>query len=895
MDQEVILVVDDNHQIADVTAGSILPSLGYSALVAYGSYPALDIIRQHHENISLMLVDLQMPQLNGLELLRKIREEGYEIPAILATAHGSEQIAVDAFRLGVEDYLSKPLEIEELNEAITRALTGSRLQNQKKNLTAQLREQVSWLTALSNVGRSVTSTLHVNTVLRRIVEAGVYLTHADQGFIALIDDQSDRLLLRAVKNVDEQRIDTFRVPVKDSLVGQALKSGRPIRKTRETKQKSIKVATGFLVRSLIHVPITYQGKPLGVLSVNNHTRPHDFTEKDEAVLTSLADYAAIAIQNANSFEQAEQEIEERKRIENALRESEKRYALAVNGANDGIWDWNLKTDEIYYAPRWKSMLGHEDDELSKSPEEWFGRIHEGDIERTRLEISAHIRRRTSHFINEHRLRHKDGSYRWVLCRGMAVWNDSGNAVRMAGSISDITDRKIVEERLLHDALHDTLTGLSNRVLFDDRLEQAILRSNRNPDFRFAVLFLDLDNFKDINDSVGHLVGDQLLINVANTLKKGIRSVDTLARFGGDEFIILLDEVKDEQGVSRVAEWIKQQFQSPIQVKGHEVFTSCSIGIVFSNANYQQSEEIIRDADIAMYVAKSLGRGRAEIFKPSMRERVIERLTLETDLRRAIGNEELRIFYQPIAELDSGQLMGFEALVRWQHPEKGLLSPAAFVALAEETGLIMPIDRWMLRKACQQIKNWNDRFKLGHELTISVNISAKHIASPELRNYISAVLEETELSSNNLKLEITEFSIVDHNEITASAFNNLQDLGVQIQIDDFGIGYSSLGYLSNFPINALKIDQSFVGNIVEDKSQRDIVQAIISLTERLNVKVIAEGVETHEQLKELRVLGCRLGQGYLLSTPMDLDDAEALLNQITRGGTGRLPSLETLAS
>jgi diguanylate cyclase (GGDEF)-like protein/PAS domain S-box-containing protein len=891
MSQEVILVVDDNRQIADVTASSILPNLGYAALVAYGGYPALDLIREHHEQISLMLVDMQMPGLNGLELLRQVAEDGYDIPAILATAHGSEQVAVEAFRLGVQDYLNKPIEIEELGEAITRALSESRLRNQKEKLASQMREQVSWLTALSNVGRSVTSTLNVTTVLRRIVEAGVYLTRADQGFIALIDPESDRLFLRAVKNVDEQHIDTFRVPVKDSLVGMAFETRRPVRRTQKDRGKSLKVSTGYLVHSLIHVPIIYQGQALGVLSVNNHVQSRSFTEKDEAVLTSLVDYAAIAIENANSFEQARKELDERKRIAAALEESEERYALAVNGANDGIWDWDLKSDKVYYAPRWKSMLGFTDDEIGDSPEEWFSRIFEDDLEQTRMEISTHIRKRTSHFTNEHRLLHKDGSYRWVLCRGMAVWDDGGRAIRIAGSISDITDRKIAEERLIHDAFHDSLTEVSNKALFVDRLTQAILRSKRSPDYRFAVLFMDLDRFKDINDTLGHVVGDHLLVQVAKILQKRVRSVDTLARYGGDEFIILLDDIKDDRGVVSVADWILDHLAAPVRVDGHEVITSTSIGIVYSAPEYETNEEIIRDADIAMYFAKSLGGGRAEVFKPSMRQRVLDRLSLETDLRKSISADELRVFYQPIADLGSGQLMGFEALVRWQHPEKGLLSPIDFVTLAEETGVIISIDRWMLRQACQQIQIWNQKYKLENDLTISVNISARHIASSELRAYVAKVLKETELSPNNLKLEITEFSIVDHNEITASAFSNLQELGVQIQIDDFGIGYSSLGYLSSFPINALKIDQSFVGRIVEDRSQRDIVQAIISLTERLNVKVIAEGVETYEQLNELRQLGCQLGQGYLLSTPMDLETAEDFLIQITQG-TGKLPSLET---
>ena len=447
--------------------------------------------------------------------------------------------------------------------------------------------------------------------------------------------------------------------------------------------------------------------------------------------------------------------------------------------------------------------------------------------------------------------------------------------------------------MIHDAFHDSLTQLPNRALFLDRLTQAIIRAKRNTDYRFAVLFLDLDRFKDINDSIGHVVGDHLLVKVGHMLGEGVRSVDTLARFGGDEFIILLDDIKDDSGVSRVAEWIEAQFVAPIEIDGHEVFTSTSIGVVFSHPDYSNSEEIIRDADIAMYFAKSLGGSRAEVFKNSMRQGVLDRLTLETDLRRAISSEELRIYYQPIADLASGQLIGFEALVRWQHPEKGILAPIDFIALAEETGMIIAIDRWMLLEACQQAHLWNQKYKLMSDLTISVNISAKHIASPELREYITYVLEETGLSSDHLKLEITEFSIVDHNEITAAAFTNLQDLGVQIQIDDFGIGYSSLGYLSSFPINALKIDQSFVGSIVEDSNQRDIVQAIITLTERLNVKVIAEGVETYEQLSALRQLGCQLGQGYLLSTPMDLTDVEIFLTQITQG-TGKLPALENEA-
>jgi diguanylate cyclase (GGDEF)-like protein/PAS domain S-box-containing protein len=882
MSKELILVVDDSHQTADFTAKNILPKLGYNAITAYNGRAALRVIREKHQQLSLMLLDLQMPDLSGLDILRQVKDEGINVPAIMVTAHGSEQIIADAFRLGVYDYLSKPVDVDKLNEAITRALTETRLRQEKTKLAVRLQDQVSWLTALSDVGRSVTSTLDINTVLRRILEAGVSLTDAEQGFIALLDPSNERLYLRAVKNIEEEKIDTFRLPVNDPLVKQALETTRPVRKTRPSGGNDLKVSTGLLVYSLIHVPIIYQGSPLGVLSVNNHMKLKHFGKNDESVLMSLADYAAIALVNAGSFEKAQQEIEERKRIETALRESDERYTLAVRGSNDGLWDWNLQTNQIYYSPRWKEMLGYQEEEFTTSPDEWFSRIFEGDRERTIRDISTHLHKKTSHFINEHRLRHKDGTYRWALCRGMAVWKDNLGAVRIAGSISDITDRKKAEERLLHDALHDALTGLPNRTLFMDRLNHTIERAKRKEHYLFAVLFLDLDNFKDINDSIGHLVGDQALVKVASNLQGGLRSTDTLARFGGDEFIILLDEITDINGVIRVTDWIKEQFLKPIEVDDHEITTSTSIGVFLSQSEHKTAEDIIRNADIAMYEAKARGRARAEIYDPSMRQRFLKRLNTESALRKAISNNELRVYYQPIVVLQNGKLVGFEALVRWQHPEKGLLLPGDFINIAEETGIITDIDRWVLGEACNQVMIWNQRFKPEQDYEISINISARHITNPELHNYIKHVLNETGLNPNNLKLEITELTIIDQNEFTTRSLANLQNMGIQIQIDDFGIGYSSLAYLSQFPINALKIDQSFISGLLAKSSQREIVEAIVGLSKSLDVNVIAEGVETQEQLKELISLGCKLGQGYLVSYPLESSKIETLLEKIIIG-------------
>jgi diguanylate cyclase (GGDEF)-like protein/PAS domain S-box-containing protein len=564
-----------------------------------------------------------------------------------------------------------------------------------------------------------------------------------------------------------------------------------------------------------------------------------------------------------------------KRAEEALRESEERYALAAQGANDGLWDWNLADNVIYFSPRWKIMLGYQENEIGDRPEEWLDRIHVADRERVKEEIAAHQRGLTPHFESENRVQHKDSSFRWMLSRGLAIHDASGKALRMAGSQTDITGGKVA----------DALTGLPNRLLFIDRLVRLIEHTKRHKDYLFAVLFLDLDGFKMINDSLGHAIGDQLLVGVANRLEKCLRVSDTitrieklftLARLGGDEFTILLDQVRDSSDAKLVAERLMKALSTPFNLAGKKIFTSVSIGIALSNIGYEKPEDLLRDADTAMYRAKSLGKGRFEVFDLEMRASVIARLQLETDLRSALEREEFRNYYQPIVSLESGRITGFEALLRWQHPTRGLIQPLEFIYVAEETGMIRDLGWWNLQTACRQISAWNGCRNSGPPLTMSVNLSVKQFLQPNLAGEIGKLLHDVGLPPNILKLEITESTVMTDPSAAVETLLQIKALGVQLSIDDFGTGYSSLSYLHRFPLDTLKIDRSFTHAIGQGGDSMEIVRTILPMANSLRLNVIAEGVETAEQLSILRKLRCEYAQGYYFSEPVTADQAKALL-------------------
>ncbi len=573
----------------------------------------------------------------------------------------------------------------------------------------------------------------------------------------------------------------------------------------------------------------------------------------------------------------EQEITERRQTEEKLRVSQERYALAAQGANDGLWDWNMKTDHVYYSPRWQTMLGLNDEEVSHNLDEWLNRVHRDDRKRVESDLQTHLKGVTSHFASEHRMQHGDGAYCWVLCRGLVVRDQSGEPYRMAGSLTDITKRKEAEEQLIHDAFHDALTGLPNRALFMDRLEHAASIAERSLSFMFAVLFLDIDRFKLINDSLGHQAGDQLLNAIGKRLQGSLRPGDTVGRLGGDEFAILLADIKDVSAAEMVARRVQEELRIPLAIKGQELFVSASIGIALGKKGASRSEDIVNYADIAMYHAKTNGKARYVLFDSDMHTRVVDRLKLETGLRKAIAREDFELFYQPILDAKTCTTVGFEALIRWQHPKHGFISPGEFIPVAEDTGLIVPISRWVLREACRQIRSFQDRFPSQPPLTVSVNISSRFF-SPRMVQDVKDVLAETGLDGSSLKLEITERMLVKKPEMAASLLEQLKEFGVDAYVDDFGTGYSSLSYLHQFPITALKVDRSFVSRMSSDAGNMEIVKTIIMLAHNLNIKAIAEGIETEHQLQMLQSMNCDQLQGFLFSKPLKRSDLEALLKK-----------------
>ncbi len=481
----------------------------------------------------------------------------------------------------------------------------------------------------------------------------------------------------------------------------------------------------------------------------------------------------------------------------------------------------------------------------------------------------------SDFKIENRYLAKDGRVVYGILEVALVRDSSGIPLHLISQFMDISDRKQAEDQLLYDALHDALTDLPNRTLLMERLELALKRTKQHEDYLFAVLFIDLDRFKVVNDSLGHQFGDQLLVSIARVLETIVRT-DTVARLGGDEFVILLDPIKDINDAIGVAEQIAAKLKSPFQIESRQVFVTASIGIALSSTNYNWGSDLLRDADLAMFHAKEKGKARYELFAQAMYAQAKEQLQLENDLRQALERQEFQVYYQPIVSFKTGRITGFEALVRWQHPVRGLIPPAEFIPIAEETGLIVPLGEWVLREAAQQTTVWQNKLSTTVPLKISVNLSAKQLKEPDFIEKIDSILAQTGLAGESLQLELTESMLMENVEELIGILSQLRARAIQLSIDDFGTGYSSLSYLQRFPVNTLKIDRSFVSRIGDKGENREIVETIVTLARQLGMEAIAEGVETPQQLNQLRALNCQKAQGYLFSRPLQRESAEALI-------------------
>lgn len=560
----------------------------------------------------------------------------------------------------------------------------------------------------------------------------------------------------------------------------------------------------------------------------------------------------------------------------ALRESEERYALSARGANDGLWDWDLERDTMYLSPRWNEMIGCSACDTIVAPRDCVERVHPDDRASLEASLQAHLSGQNPHFEAEFRLRHEGGEWVWMLGRGLAVRDESGRALRIAGSQTDISGRKRFEAQLAHSAFYDALTGLPNRVLFNKQLERALASAAREPDHLFAVLFLDLDRFKVINDSLGHIVGDQVLVEAGRRFASCVRPGDTVARLGGDEFAVLLDGVADAGTIETIATRMSAELELPFLLDGREVFVTVSIGVAPFQGHDTRAVDLLRNADTAMYRAKGAGRARHTLFDHTMHQSAVRLLELESDLWRALERDELRLHFQPIVALESGQVHGFEALVRWQHPERGLVSPGEFIPLAEETGLIMPIGWWVLEQACRQGVKWNS--EADRPLAMAVNLSSQSFSQTDFVAGVREVLGRTGFDPRLLTLEITESVLMKNTESASAMLRQLRAMGVTLAMDDFGTGYSSLSYLHRFSLDVLKVDRSFVAQLSGHGKNQQIVDTILHLARGLGMRAVAEGIESEEQLRLIRHLGCQFAQGFYFARPLASEGIEGLLAQ-----------------
>jgi diguanylate cyclase (GGDEF)-like protein/PAS domain S-box-containing protein len=811
-----VLMVEDNQGDTRLLREMFYEQGSHDTVMAHVEYLSEAEKYLAENRVDIILLDLRLPDAQGLEVVRRTRKAAPLVPMVVLTGLDDESMALQTLQEGAQDYLIKgqiesPGLLRALRYAIERKRGEVKLQDSEqllKLIIDTLPQAIWWKDSELNY-------IGCNRAL-----AGAAGFESPDQIIGMSDyDMSWTNEESAFYRECDRRVMRTGIPELDIVESQLQSDGKQA--WINTNKAPLRNGGGEVV----------------------------------GVLGTFVDITAQ--RNANS----------------ALRESEYKFRTLMESMREGLLQVAPSDRIIFVNDSFCEMVGYTRDEL-------IGK----DWARLLLDEEGHnfieqVRKRRNEGISDNYeicLRKKSGDMLWVIVGGAPILDAQGAISGSMGIFTDITERKNIEEQLLYDAFHDGLTGLANRTLFMEHLHLTIERSKRRPDATFALLFLDLDRFKIINDSLGHSAGDKLLKLIGERLEKTLRPGDLIARLGGDEFTILLNELDDKSDAFRIAERIQEDLKAPFDLSDRKVFTSASIGIALSSSGHSQAEDMLRDADVAMYRAKAKGKAQYQIFDRTMHQNALQQLKFETEMRYALERGEFSLHYQPIIELKTNDLKGFEALVRWNHPTRGMVSPMEFIPTAEENGLILPLGKWILQESCRQLRKWQNHNSLAATIAISVNLSSKQFLQPDLSQQVAAVLEETGLSPSCLKLEITESHFLDNTEMAIVTMNRLRELGIEISLDDFGTGYSSLSYLHRLPIDYLKIDRSFVSRMEEKKENAEIVHTIIKLAQNLKMKVIAEGIETAEQLNLLKKLNCEYGQGYFFSKPLKAA-AVALVN------------------